>query len=102
ELGGAQIHGVNGTVDDVVASEEDAFERTRRFLSYLPSSVYDVAARGPVTDDPDRRDDWLIGAIPKDRRKVYKIRDIVATVLDAGSWLEIGRGWGRSAVTGLG
>jgi acetyl-CoA carboxylase carboxyltransferase component len=102
ELGGAQIHGVNGTVDDVVASEAEAFERTRRFLSYVPSSVYDVAARGPITDDPERRDDWLIGAIPKDRRKVYKIRSVIESVLDESSWFEIGKGWGRSAVTGLG
>jgi acetyl-CoA carboxylase carboxyltransferase component len=101
ELGGAQIHGVNGTVDDVVASEDEAFDRTRRFLSYLPSSVYDVAARGPVTDDPERRDDWLVRAIPKDRRKVYKIRSIIESVVDAGSWLEIGARWGRSAVAGL-
>ncbi|HKA04737.1 MAG TPA: carboxyl transferase domain-containing protein [Acidimicrobiales bacterium] len=101
ELGGAQIHGVNGTVDDVVDSEQEAFARTRRFLSYLPSSVYDVAPRGPVTDDPERRDEWLIRAIPKDRRKVYKIRSIIESVFDTGSWLEIGRGWGRSAVTGL-
>jgi acetyl-CoA carboxylase carboxyltransferase component len=101
DLGGAQIHGVNGTVDDVVASEAEAFDRTRRFLSYLPSSVYDVPPRGPVTDDPDRRDDWLIRAIPKDRRKVYKIRSVIESVFDSGSGLEIGRGWGRSAVTGL-
>ena len=102
ELGGAHIHGTNGTVDDVVDSEEEAFERTRRFLSYLPSSVHDVAARGPITDDPDRRDEWLISAVPKDRRKVYKIRRVIESVLDTGSFLEIGKGWGRSAVTGLG
>ncbi len=101
ELGGAQIHGGNGTVDDVVASEAEAFDRTRRFLSYLPSSVHDVARRGPVTDDPDRRDDWLIRAIPKDRRKVYKVRGVIESVVDTGSWFEIGKGWGRSAVTGL-
>jgi acetyl-CoA carboxylase carboxyltransferase component len=101
DLGGAQIHGVNGTVDDVVDSEADAFARTRQFLSYLPSSVHDVPPRGPVTDDPERRDDWLIRAVPRDRRKVFKIRSVIEAVFDTGSWLEIGRGWGRSAVTGL-
>lgn len=30
ELGGTQIHGRNGTVDDVVESEAEAFARTRR------------------------------------------------------------------------
>ncbi len=101
ELGGAHIHGRNGTVDDVVNSEDEAFDYTRRFLSYLPSSVHELAARGPVDDDPERRDPWLIGAIPKDRRKVYKVRSIIESVVDSGTWFEIGKGWGRSAVCGF-
>ena len=32
----------HGAVDDVVASEAEAFARARRFLSYLPSSVYEL------------------------------------------------------------
>ncbi len=35
-LGGSEIHTRNGAIDDAVDSEEEAFERTRRFLSYLP------------------------------------------------------------------
>ena len=45
--------------DDVVASEHEAFERTRRFLSYLPSSVDELAERTGRDDDPDRREEWL-------------------------------------------
>ena len=37
ELGGWQIQLRAGAVDDAVDSEEDAFARARRFLSYLPS-----------------------------------------------------------------
>ncbi len=101
ELGGAHIHGHNGTVSDVVASEEEAFERARWFLSYLPSSVFDVAERAEPHDDPERRDDWLIGAIPRNRRQGYAIRPIVESLVDDGTFFEIGRGWGRSTVTGL-
>ncbi len=53
------------------------------------------------TDDPERREDWLIDAIPRDARQVYKVRDIIDAVVDRDSFLEIGRGYGRSAVTGL-
>ena len=35
-----------------------------------------------------------IGAIPRDRRKVYKVRPIIEAVVDRGSWLEIGAGCG--------
>jgi acetyl-CoA carboxylase carboxyltransferase component len=100
-LGGSEIHTRNGSVDDEVATEKEAFDRARRFLSYLPSSVHDVPPRGEVRDDPQRRDEWLIGAIPKNRRSAFKIRPVVEAVVDEGSFFEIGRLWGRSAVTGL-
>ncbi len=51
ELGAAEIHAKAGAIDDVVESEDEAFRRARRFLSYLPSSVFELPARGPVTDD---------------------------------------------------
>src|SRR6185436_19437152 len=74
ELGGSEIHTRNGSIDDEATTEEDAFERARRFLSYLPSSVYDVPGRGSYDDDATRRDEWLISAVPQDPRQVYKIR----------------------------
>ena len=100
-LGGAEIHTRNGAVDDEAESEADAFARCRRFLSYLPASVYDLPPRVEPTDDPGRREDWLIDTIPRDPRKVYKMRRIVEAVVDAGSFMEIGRLWGRSVITGL-
>lgn len=106
ELGGSDIHTRNGAIDDEVESEAEAFRRARRFLSYLPSSVHDVPPRGPVTDDPHRSDEWLLEAIPRNRRQVYNVRKVIETVVDretdgTSSWFEIGRMWGRSAVTGL-
>ncbi|MER7012414.1 carboxyl transferase domain-containing protein [Saccharopolyspora sp. NPDC000359] len=101
ELGGSGIHGRNGVVHDVVDSEAAAFDRTRRFLSYLPPSVHQVPPHVETSDDAERREDWLIGAIPRDRRRPYRIRPIIQAVVDQGSFLELGRGFGRSAVTGL-
>jgi acetyl-CoA carboxylase carboxyltransferase component len=100
-LGGAHIHGRNGVVDDVVSTEQEAFARTREFLSYLPSSVHELPPRAVTTDPVDRRDDWLVDAIPRDRRTPYKAREIIAALADAGSFFEIGAGWGRSAITSL-
>jgi len=101
DLGGSRIHTRNGAIDDEVRSEEEAFERTRRFLSYLPSSVYELAERGPCTDDPGRTDAGLGDVVPRDRRQVYKMRSIIDSVVDEGSFFEIGRAFGRSAICGL-
>ena len=100
-LGGSKIHTRNGAIDEEVESEEAAFARAKQFLSYLPQSVHELAPRGPLTDDPNRRDDWLIGAVPRDRRKVYKMRPIIESVVDQGSFMELGRYNGRSVITGL-
>jgi acetyl-CoA carboxylase carboxyltransferase component len=101
ELGGSDIHARAGAVDDVVASEAEAFARTRRFLSYLPSSVYELAPRIEPADDPARRDPWLIEAVPRERRKVYDMRRIVQAVVDKDSLFEIGRKFGGSVITAL-
>ena len=100
-LGGSRIHTRNGAIDDEVRSEDEAFERARRFLSYLPSSVFELPGRGPATDDPDRTDDTLGDVVPRDRRQVYKMRTIIESVADTGSFFEMGAGFGRSAICGL-
>jgi acetyl-CoA carboxylase carboxyltransferase component len=101
ELGGSHIHTRNGAVDDEALSEDDAFERARRFLSYLPNSVHELPARAPCEDDPARRDPWLLEAVPRDPRKVYPMRRIIEAVVDRGSFFEIGKLWGRPVITGL-
>ncbi|MGE4605564.1 MAG: carboxyl transferase domain-containing protein, partial [Myxococcota bacterium] len=101
ELGGSGIHSRNGAVDDEAADEKDAFERTRRFLSYLPSSVHELPPRGPQHDDPARREDFLIDVVPRSRRAVYKMRRIIEAVVDEGSLFEIGKNFGRSVICGL-
>jgi acetyl-CoA carboxylase carboxyltransferase component len=101
ELGGWEIQLKAGGVDDAVDTEEDAFACARRFLSYLPSSVDDVPPRGPQTDDPQRREEWLADAIPRNPRKPYKMRAIVEAVVDRGSFFEMSTLYGRAVITGL-
>ena len=101
ELGHAEIHTRNGAIDDAVASEAEAFERTRRFLSYLPSSSDELPPVIECADDADRRDAELAEIVPRDPRKVYKMRRILEAVADTGSFFEIGRHWGASIITGL-
>jgi len=55
-------------VHNEAVDEADALAQVQRFLSYLPRSVFHTAPVLPATDDPDRADDWLKDAIPRDRR----------------------------------
>jgi acetyl-CoA carboxylase carboxyltransferase component len=101
ELGHARIHTSNGAIDDQVESEAEAFDRARRFLSYLPTNVDELPPRAESSDAPSRTAEHLVDIVPRDPRHTYKMREIVDAVVDEGSFFEIGRGWGRSIVTGL-
>jgi acetyl-CoA carboxylase carboxyltransferase component len=101
ELGGSAIHAQNGAIDDEAYSEEHAFQLARAFLSYLPSSTWELPRRSAPAGDRDRRDESLISAVPRNLKQLYKIRPIIEAVVDTGSFFEIGRQHGTSVVTGF-
>lgn len=101
QLGNEQIAAESGVVDNVVEGEADAFRLVKRFLSYLPSSIYEMPTRTSPVDDPARREEKLLSIIPRDRKKGYDPRQILKLVLDRDSFFEIAPGYGRSRVTGL-
>lgn len=102
QLGGAHIHArASGAVDNEVESEEEAFVEIRRFLSYLPSNVWQIPPRTATNDAPNRREEELISIIPRDRRQTYDIRRLLRMILDHDSFFEIGKYYGRPLVVGL-
>lgn len=101
DLGGYMVHRKSALVHNEAVSEADALAQVRRFLSYLPRHAAQLSARSACSDPVDRADDWLKDAIPKDRRKVYDPRKIMASVFDEGSVFEIGRYQGGSVITAL-
>ena len=101
ELGGADIQTASGAIDNVVDTEDEAFAAARRFLSYLPASVHGLPSIIPGTDDPERADPQLMKAVPRSRRQVYKMRPIIESVVDQGSFFEMGANFGRSIIAGL-
>jgi acetyl-CoA carboxylase carboxyltransferase component len=101
ELGGAKVHTRSGVVDNVAADEDDALAQIRRFLSYLPASVYDLAPAAECDDPPDRAEEELLAIVPRERRKPYKVRRVIQLVVDHGSFFELAAGYGRTQVTGF-
>lgn len=98
-LGGSDIHTRNGVVDEEVASEAEAFATARKFLSYLPSRV---GAPPPVyqcSDPAERKEESLISIVPRNDKQVYSMRAVMGAVLDKGSIFEMGKRWGRAAIT---
>ena len=108
ELGGWEIHATNGTVDNVASTELEALEQIRTFLSYLPSSIFQLPPRYSPSDSPTRKEEELLSIIPRRRARAYDIRRLIRLVVDVNAdhasgttFFEIGKLWGRSIVTGF-
>jgi len=103
ELGGWHIHCTNGSVDNLAETEEEAADQTCRFLSYLPSSVYDAPpVLAPRSADPaERREEELLNIVPRKRTTTFDVRRAIALMADEGSFFEIGPLWGTDQVTGF-
>ena len=100
DLGGSKVQTRNGVVSDEAEDEADALRRLARFLSYLPSSAFELPPIEPCADPADGRQDWLLNAIPH-RRRAFDVRRILEAVVDEGSFFEMSRYFGRPIVTGL-
>lgn len=102
ELGGDAIHvNVSGCIDNLAETEEDAFAQIRRFLSYLPSSVGEMAPRGDTSDPVDRAEEALRSIVPENRRRPFDGRKLIKLIVDSDSFFEISPRYGRSRITGL-
>jgi acetyl-CoA carboxylase carboxyltransferase component len=102
ELGGAAIAvDAAGTIDNVADGEPACFEMIRRFLSYMPQNVWELPPEVDGGDPPDRREEALLGIVPKDRRKPYSMRRLIELVADRGSLFEIQPTFGRAVITSL-
>ena len=103
DLGGWHIHCRNGSVDNLAETEQEAVDLTRRFLSYLPSSVYETPPLHATTPDdpPERREEELFSLIPRKRTSTFDIRKAIRLIADKGSLFEIGPLWGTDQITGF-
>lgn len=90
-----------GEVDAVVASPDEAYAVTRRFLSYLPSY-----AGGPLpvtdTDVPLGYDDQIARLVPARRSRAYDMKAVIRRICDEGTFFELKPNYARNIVTGFG
>jgi acetyl-CoA carboxylase carboxyltransferase component len=101
ELGGWKVHTKNGTVDNGADDEVACIDEIKRFLSYMPDNINQLAPVLACDDPIDRCDASLLDVVPRDRRVAFEMRAVVKAVFDKDSFFEMGKGYGRSQITGL-
>jgi acetyl-CoA carboxylase carboxyltransferase component len=90
EIGGMDIQVPNGVVDIAVEDETEAIEVAKQYLSYFQGSISEWEA-------PDQR--AMRRIIPENRLRVYDIRQVIETIADVGSVLELRKDFGLAMVT---
>lgn len=101
DLGGPAVHCTNGTIDNLAANETECFEQLRTVLTYLPNCGTQIPPIVNPEDPVDRLSPELRTLIPRKRERMYDPRKMINTIVDAGSFFEIGALWGRTAIVGL-
>ena len=95
------MHCTNGTIDNMAESEADCFQQLQTVLDFLPSSGLQIPPVIASSDSASRTSPELRSIIPRRRERMYNPRKIIKLVVDEGSWFEIGKLWGATAITGL-
>jgi acetyl-CoA carboxylase carboxyltransferase component len=101
EMGGARMHtGVSGCGHFLVASDEEAIDLARRYLSFMPgnwrASPPSGAAAAPASDAA------IAEILPGDENQAFDMTEVLDALLDAGSFLEVHRRWAKELIVGYG
>ena len=99
ELGGSHVHcHVSGVADNEAATDAEAIDMARRFLSYLPQNAWSyppVAA--PVL--PEAVD--LLSIVPVEKKRAYDMHRLIRGLVDAHSIFEIKPAFAKMMITGF-
>jgi propionyl-CoA carboxylase beta chain len=101
-LGGTDVHmSISGVAHLAAPSEADALHLVRKFLSYLPSNNVENPIFHQPSDDPMRMDEHLNHIVPIDPSEPYIMHQVIESIVDKGTFLEIQPNWARNAIVGL-
>jgi 3-methylcrotonyl-CoA carboxylase beta subunit len=101
ELGGAQMHcSISGVTDHFAVNDYHALEITKTIVSNLNRKKNPSVVITP-TEDPLYDANDLFGIIPKDTKKQFDVRHIIARVVDGSKFDEFKKLYGNTLVCGF-
>jgi acetyl-CoA carboxylase carboxyltransferase component len=101
ELGGGDVHTrLSGVADHLAEDDADALEKVREIVAHLGG----VPAQPPgrlAPEEPRYPVEELYGVVPKDIRRPYDVRELLARLLDGSRFHEFKSRYGATLVTGF-
>ena len=101
ELGGANTHATkSGVTHFACANEIEAIQNIKKLLSYIPQNCEDTAPKLPYEIKNESRE-ALNTIMPENASQPYDIREVIDTVIDEGSFLEVHKDFAENIVVGF-
>jgi propionyl-CoA carboxylase beta chain len=102
ELGGATTHATkSGVTHFACPNEIDAINHIKQLLSYMPQNCEEVAPVLPYTHADECRP-MLNNMMPQNANQPYDIREVITSVADPDSFLEVHKDYAENMVVGFG
>lgn len=102
ELGGCDVHSrITGTAHFCVRTEEEAFELTKRLLSFLPSNSKEKPPVYACNDPVNRPTARIREVVPLRATQAFDMKEIIWDVVDDGDFLEVQEDFAKSMIIGL-
>ncbi|MCD9014771.1 acyl-CoA carboxylase subunit beta [Parachryseolinea silvisoli] len=101
ELGGAFTHSSkSGVTHFACANEVECITYIKTLLSYIPQNCEDDAPRLPYTAGNEKRS-VLNNIIPANPNQPYDMREVIAGVVDDGTFFEVHKNFAENIVVGF-
>ena len=102
ELGGAGVHATKSGVAHFAADNEaEGIEIIKALLSFLPSNNREQAPFVETSDPAGRACDDLNDIIPDNPTKPYDMYQVIGSVVDDGTFLEVHQSWAKNIIVGF-
>jgi len=92
----------SGQCDIIAASDEDAIEKAKALLRFIPQNCWKKPARIETGDDPQRKEEALLEIMPDDPKFTYDIHAIIDLIVDNAEFFELKADFAPHLVTGFG
>ncbi|HEY9400637.1 MAG TPA: carboxyl transferase domain-containing protein [Luteimonas sp.] len=100
-LGGADVHtAISGVADHFAQDDRDALDIARNLVANLNRRKVLPVATQPVRE-PLFAGEELYGIVPKDTRRPFDIREVIARIVDGSEFQEFKARYGKTLICGF-
>ena len=92
---------VTGIADFLLDTDEEVIAMGRELVTYIPLNHRERPPLVEMNDDPDRREERLLGIVPEDLSRPYDMHEVIRSIVDQGKFFELQAIYAKSLIIGF-